>query len=114
MRASTSFARTCSGDMYATVPSIMPGLVRCLSDSSWPAATLAVTFARPKSRIFACPRRVDEDVGRLDVAMHDAFAVRRVEPVGNVNGNAEQFFGFERPVQDSVLQGCAVEELHRP
>ena len=45
--------------------------------------------------------------------MHDAVAVRRVEPVGNVNGNAEQFFGFERPVQDRVPQGRAVKELHR-
>jgi hypothetical protein len=28
VRASSGFARTCSGDMYATVPSVVPGLVR--------------------------------------------------------------------------------------
>ncbi len=27
------------------------------------------------------------------------------------NGNAEQLFGFERPIQDRVLQGRAVKEL---
>ena len=31
MRASNSLARTCSGDIYATVPSVEPGLVRCCS-----------------------------------------------------------------------------------
>ena len=33
MRASSSLARTCSGDMYATVPSVAPGLVRCCSST---------------------------------------------------------------------------------
>ena len=33
-----------------------------------------------------------EDVGRLDVAMHDPLAVRRIEPVGNLYRDAEQVF----------------------
>ena len=33
MRASSSLARTCSGDIYATVPSVAPGLVRCCSST---------------------------------------------------------------------------------
>jgi hypothetical protein len=58
VRASSSFPRTCSGDMYATVPSALPGLVRCSSDSMVAAlmaalSGLRVTFASPKSRIFA-------------------------------------------------------------
>ena len=28
LRASNSSPRTCSGDMYATVPTVLPGLVR--------------------------------------------------------------------------------------
>ena len=36
----------------------------------------------------AAPR--DEDVGRLDVAMNDAFAVRGVERVGDLRGEIEQ------------------------
>ena len=31
VRASNSLPSACSGDMYATVPSVMPGLVRCSS-----------------------------------------------------------------------------------
>jgi hypothetical protein len=54
----------------------------------------------------------NEDVRRLDVAMHDTFAVGRVERVCHFNGKAEQFFGFDRPANDAVLQGNAVEELH--
>ena len=49
------------------------------------------------------PASREEDIGWLDVAMHDPVAVRRVEPVGNVNGNAEQLFVFERSVQDCLL-----------
>ena len=33
VRESSSFPRACSGDMYATVPSADPGLVRCCSAS---------------------------------------------------------------------------------
>jgi hypothetical protein len=65
VRPSSSFARACSGDMYATVPSVLPGLVRypgstsyvaSVSDSEIPFARL--TLANPKSKIFACPRFV--------------------------------------------------------
>ena len=58
VRASSSFPRTCSGDMYATVPSALPGLVRCSSGPDGRGAQgnafrLEETFASPKSRIFA-------------------------------------------------------------
>ena len=61
MRASSSLPLTCSGDIYATVPTALPGLVRCAWESivGAPKASLAVCgliFASPKSRIFACPR----------------------------------------------------------
>src|ERR1700688_1449505 len=45
----------------------------------------------------------DENVRRLDVAMHDALGMGRVERVGIV----------ERPSCDVVLQGLALEILHR-
>jgi hypothetical protein len=32
----------------------------------------------------------NENVRRLDVAMDDAVGVRRIEPVGNLNGEIEQ------------------------
>ena len=48
----------------------------------------------------------------VHVAMHDAFGMRRVEPVGDINGYAEQFFAVHPPAEDGVLQGGAVEKLH--
>ena len=54
----------------------------------------------------------DENVGGLDVAMDDAFAVRGVERVGDFDGEAEQDIHFERTAGDAMLQGQAVEILH--
>ena len=62
MRASNSLARTCSGDIYATVPSVVPGLVRCCTSlvNVCVSGELGegLTLASPKSRILACPRWV--------------------------------------------------------
>src|SRR5207244_2588092 len=54
VRASSSFPLTCSGDIYATVPSVEPGLVRCSSEPivASPIAMLSRfedTLASPKS-----------------------------------------------------------------
>src|SRR5215472_16893650 len=67
VRASSSSARACSGDIYATVPNAEPGLVRCASTVTPPAlldllslvgTLVGFTLANPKSRILACPRLV--------------------------------------------------------
>ncbi len=63
---SSSRARTCSGDMYETVPMVLPGLVRWSGSTPWVAkVSMSIagsfakwTFASPKSRIFAWPRLV--------------------------------------------------------
>ena len=58
VRASTGCARTCSGDMYPTVPSTMPAPVPAVTVACWPSGALSsgrVSFARPKSRIFTRP-----------------------------------------------------------
>src|SRR5437667_12711072 len=53
VRASSSLARTCSGDMYATVPNAVPGLVRCASAIPVSVASVAGLF--PVAVIFARP-----------------------------------------------------------
>jgi hypothetical protein len=73
VRASTSFARACSGDIYATVPSVEPGLVRCCSsvvpvfaEAIWLEEMAAgATLASPKSNILACPRLVTKMLAGL-------------------------------------------------
>ena len=54
----------------------------------------------------------DKDVGGLDVAMHNAGRVGRVQRVGNFDGQVEQGFSFQWPSRNSALQGQAIEKLH--
>ena len=58
------------------------------------------------------PALGDENVGGLDVAMDDAFAVRGIERVGDLDGQAEQHVHFQRATGDAVLEGQAIEVLH--
>ena len=44
----------------------------------------------------------DEDVCRLDVAMHDAFAVGGVERVGNLNREFEKLVGGQGAAADKA------------
>ena len=57
-RASTFLPSACSGDMYATVPTILPssvaGRIVSVASSSLPEVG-SVSFARPKSRTFTSP-----------------------------------------------------------
>ncbi len=59
------------------------------------------------------PARGHEDVGRLDVAMHDALGVRRVESVGNLHGDVDQRIGGEGTGSHPILEGGSLEEFHR-
>ena len=54
----------------------------------------------------------DEDVGGLDVTVDDALAMRRVQRIGDLDGNGQQEVRIHRPSCDGVLQRLAVEELH--
>src|SRR5713226_9132504 len=68
VRESSSLTRTCSGNMYATVPSVEPGLVRCCSwiigvsvlrDAIWFQELRAgATLTNPEPKETECPRIV--------------------------------------------------------
>ena len=58
---------------------------------------VAGNLAKPKSRIFAWPRRSDENVRRLDVAMDDALGVRGVQGVGKLDAQLQDLSGLEGP-----------------
>src|ERR1700737_4652697 len=53
-----------------------------------------------------------KDVRGLDVAVNNAFRVRGVECVGDLNRQTEQDIGLDRFSGDAMLQGQPVQKLH--
>ena len=51
------------------------------------------------------------DIGGLQIAMHDAVLVRRLERFGNLTGNRQRFVNRDRSLRDAVCQRRAVDEL---
>ena len=59
------------------------------------------------------PARVHEDVRRLDVAVHDAPGVRRLEGVGDLDAHGEQVLQVERRTpRHHLCERLAFEQLH--
>src|SRR6266404_6805741 len=54
----------------------------------------------------------DEDVCRLDVAVHDAFGVRGVQRIGKFNRKGEQDFNLDGIAVDAVLERLPIEVFH--
>ena len=110
-RASTSASpRACSGAMYAGVPMMAPVRVsRASSADATPKSTSFDSIGQSCSGLAA-----DEDhVRRLDVAMHDADAVRVRERVGDVRGDLHGLAERERRALLALRDVLAVEPLHR-
>ena len=53
-----------------------------------------------------------EDVRGLDVAVDDRSGVSRIQCVGDVDGERQKDFHFQRTPCNAVLQGQAVQKLH--
>ena len=56
--------------------------------------------------------RGDEKIRRLDVAMNDAFRVRRIERIGDFNGQRDGVFDLDGAAIDAVLERLPVEKFH--
>ena len=56
---------------------------------------------------------LDHHVGRLQIAMHDAFVVRRLQPIGNIARDAQRFRRGQRTICETRLKRFALDELHR-
>src|SRR5439155_18142117 len=54
----------------------------------------------------------NEDVGWLDITMNNAFAVRSVEGVSNLNRQRQQSLGIQRTPGNLILQRYPVQKLH--
>jgi len=54
----------------------------------------------------------DKNIGGLDIAVDDAFGMRGVERIGNLNRQAEQNIRLDRPSGNAMLQRYPVQKLH--
>ncbi len=57
-------------------------------------------LGQPEIKNFGVPAVGYEDVRGLDVAMHNAFGVRGVERIGDINGKRHQQFEIEWAITD--------------
>ena len=58
------------------------------------------------------PALGDENIGGLDVAMNDVFAMSGIERFGNLDGEVEEPLEVHRLAGYGVLQSLAVQILH--
>ena len=71
-------------------------------------------FREPEVRQARRTRLVDHHVRRLDVAVHDAARVQRVQPRRDVGHHADHVRERERTVaRETSLEGLAADERHR-
>ena len=116
VRASTSCARTCSGDMYATVPSDTPRTrqaVRAVTVGRGLVTAAGRTdLGQPEIENLRVAAAGDEHIRRLDVAVDDPGGVRRLQRVGDLDRERQQQIDLERAPGDAMLQRRPVEELH--
>ncbi len=74
--------------------------------------TGACDLGQPKIEDLRVAAVGDKNVCRLDVAVHDALAVRGLERVRHFNAQTQQRFQLQRLTLDQVLEGLATEALH--
>jgi len=55
---------------------------------------------------------VHEDVGGLDVPVHDSFGVRRLQRIGDLDRQCQQRFHLQALPGDRLRQRLALEQLH--
>src|SRR5208337_5581403 len=87
LRASMPLSCACSGDMYATVPTMVPRSVieaETVGDSPIGVLFRITRFARPKSASFTSPRLVtkmlDGLISRWTIAHRNAIVHRDIKP----------------------------------
>ena len=114
LRASSASPRSCSGDMYATVPTAVPGDVSCGSGSAVRAEDAGAAgriWATPKSRIPG-PRAVRTTFAGLmsRCTMPAACAVSRASARAMPASTSAS--DVERTLSRALQRGLAVQQLH--
>src|ERR1019366_7706264 len=69
-------------------------------------------FGQPEVQDLRLSSRSDEDIRGLQVSMHNTFAVRDVESVGNLNTDIDDLVHRQRVAVDLLIQTLAFQQLH--
>ncbi len=69
-------------------------------------------FGEPEIQNLGVPSFGHKDIGGLDVAVNDTFAVRGIERIRDFNGQQEQLLVIQRTAGDDVFKRQAVQILH--
>ncbi len=56
--------------------------------------------------------RRDHDVGGLDIAVYDAFGMRRVERVGHLNSYIDRLVDWQGSARDAGIEGLPFDIFH--
>ena len=102
--------------MYAMVPTVDPGLVRCAGES-WVGADCfhaksAGELGETEIKDLHRATLSNEYVCRFDVAVDDAFRVRGVKGVGKLNADIEQAVQRQRTGGKLGIQTLTFKQLH--
>ena len=103
--------------MYATVPMAVPGLVRFSSALKVGAEVAPPSFVdsqlrQTKIQHLSLTVLGDENVGGLDVAMDDAFAMGYLQSRGDLYAEFQNRLNFYRPSCDQMLESAALQQFH--
>jgi len=97
--------------MYATVPIVEPGLVKCSAStvrvsvlSEPDEAAVRRTFASPQIQDLGMAQIGHKDVCRLDIAVNDSLGVRRSQPIGNSIPSASRVSVSSAPPRNVLLE----------
>jgi hypothetical protein len=113
--------------MYATVPIVVPVLVRPVCPDSLampksrsltravssPIRAVPVRSERESSRVRAPDREPGKDIRRFDVAMDDAGVVRRSDAARDLDDDVERLGNGQRATLDALLERLAFVMRHR-
>ncbi len=102
------------------MPTAVPGLVRSASaaivgiaeEAGADADALGSELRQAEIEDLGLAASGDKNIGGLDVAMNDAFCMRGVERVGNLDSEVEHLVECERLLADAMLQRLAFEQFH--
>jgi hypothetical protein len=73
----------------------------------------SLDLGEPEVQDLRLPSGGHEDVGGLEVAVHDPLRVRRLEGVRDLDPDVEERPDLERPLPDPLGERLPLEELHR-